>query len=175
MYRKIIIKWTGVECYCDKCIISEYYYTPTIALASIFGHESMVKAVSSGIINGKEATLEDTEYENLTRAYSSFEIKGRKLRLPSGAEVLHQIVYSPQFFKTVTFYRTEEEKINKIFKIVDRYTDVPLIQEWAEEIYHWLLSNEHLDELITYGTDEKAVRVIIPHDSDLEDLIKKIA
>ena len=173
--------FSGIEVWADKLIV-----TPTFPhvcyLISLFGREMEVKSVSASFLDGE--TLDDrTGYleekgEDRTFIRDSwhyaYAVKARKSRTPGGAEVLHQIIYAPDAFKRIIFYKNETEAIDKVFTVLDNSYTTPLWEGWKKEIYEWMKKNGYVEEAITYGIDEQVAIIGLPAEEMLEDFIRSL-
>ena len=144
-------KGIDIEAYTDGYSYDEYGH---LHIISILGHDSAVKAISSGIISQKDITIRQ---EGTWRRYAA--MYGEKYRIFSArldSGLLHQIVALDALFNTANnsigliYIGAGKDITTVIFNSIKKNLGTPLLPEWKD----WLIRQVQKEELITvmHGT-----------------------
>ena len=171
-------KGIEIEAFTDGYSHDEYGY---LHLMSILGHDSAVKAISSGIVSQKDVTIQQ---EGTWRSYAA--MYGEKYRifgarLDSG--LLHQIVAIDALFNQANnsigliYIGTSKDITTVIFNTIKKSLGTPLLPEWKDwlirqvqkeelmkvmqgnvQIVRFSLTEKELDSIISEGVKQRSVR-----------------
>jgi hypothetical protein len=170
-------KGIDIEAYTDGYSYDEYGY---LHLVSILGHDSAVKAISSGIVSQKDVTIQQgNNWAGYAAMYGEkYRIFGA--RLDSG--LLHQIVAIDALFNSVNnsigliYIGTSKEITTVIFNTIKKNLGTPLLPEWKDfirqiqkeelmkgmhgtvKIVQLSLTEKELDSIISEGIKQRSIR-----------------
>ena len=171
-------KGIDIEAFTDGYSYDEY---GSLHLMSILGHDSAVKAISSGIVSQKDVTIQQ---EETWRSYAA--MYGEKYRifgarLDSG--LLHQIVAIDALFNSANnsigliYIGASKEITTVIFNTIKKNLGTPLLPEWEDwlirqvqkeeliqvmqgnvQIVRFSLTEKELDSIISEGIKQRSIR-----------------
>lgn len=139
------IKGIDIEAYTDGYSYDEYGY---LHLISILGHDSAVKALSSGIVSLREVTIQQQGTWKSYRAMYEEKYRIVSPRLDSG--LLHQIVGLDALFHSagnsigLIYIGTNTDITIILFNTIKKHLGTPLLPEWKD----WLIRQVQKEELI---------------------------
>jgi hypothetical protein len=171
-------KGIDITAYTDGYSSDAYNY---LYLISILGHDSAVKAISSGIISQKDVAVQQ---EGTWRSYCA--LYGEKYRIMSArldSGLLHQIVAVDELFSQAPhgrglIYLGRDTDMNTvIFNTIKTNLGTPLLPEWSEWLMRQLreeaslefmqgsvpvirlnLGEKELDSIISEGIQQRSIR-----------------
>ena len=171
-------KGIDIEAYTDGYSYDEYGY---LHLMSILGHDSAVKAISSGIVSQKDVTIQQgNNWAGYAAMYGEkYRIFGA--RLDSG--LLHQIVAIDALFNSANnsigliYIGASKEITTVIFNTIKKNLGTPLLPEWKDwlicqvqkeelmkgmqgnvQIVRFSLTEKELDSIISEGIKQRSIR-----------------
>ncbi len=158
-------KGINVTAYTDAY---SYDLSNQIALLSICGHDSAVKAISSAVVTSSYVSLDD-ETEITCAAYHKYRILSSKLE----SSLLHQLVINDLLLNTdpsgeILMYVDRNIDLYKTFflKIKQRFA-IPILEKWSRWLYERLCQESMIEEF----TGSVKIIQIRAEESDLENII----
>ena len=138
-------KGIDIEAYTDGYSYDEYGY---LHLISILGHDSAVKALSSGIVSLRDITIHQQGTWKSYRAMYGEKYRILSARLDSG--LLHQIVALDALFHSVgnsiglIYIGTNTDITTVIFNTIKKNLGTPILPAWKD----WLIRQVQKEEFI---------------------------
>jgi hypothetical protein len=171
-------KGIDIEAYTDGYSYDEYGY---LHLVSILGHDSAVKAISSGIVSQKDVTIQQgNNWAGYAAMYGEkYRIFGARL----DSRLLHQIVAIDALFNPANnsigliYIGASKEITTVIFNTIKKNLSTPLLPEWKDWLIHQIqkeelmkvmqgnvqivrfsLTEKELDSIISEGIKQRSIR-----------------
>ncbi len=168
----------AITAYTDGYSYDEYN---SLYLISILGHDSAVKAISSGIISQRDVTIEREGTWRSHRALYGEKYRIMSARLESG--LLHQIVAVDELFsqgsnsRGLIYIGRGTDMNTVIFNTIKKNLGTPLLPEWSEwlirrvkeedslelmegtvPVVRLTLGEKELDSIISEGIQQRSIR-----------------
>ena len=178
--RKVVFRTNAyVEAYTDAYIVNRSY----IYMISIYGRQTAVKAITSALLSNSLVDIMDgfnrVIWDDLILANPKMYARQSEIiEIPELGKVYHQVL---AYRENVILLNSDEyndggmtdKGYDKVFSMIDKLTTLPLYEGWRKELCDHLLKTEHLEELYSYGMEEKPFLLVSTFEEELQRFLEE--